>query len=216
MDESINLENYPGTKQWLLQFKAALDKRNEGKKDTISWSQLHRPRVKSELDIKEKILIQNTRNESLPVRICAALDDQSVYGSQGINFVIPRNKANLRFLLAVLNSKLINYLFATKFLNLAIKAEYVKQVKLPKATKEEQQKLADLAEAMIEAKKSFALAQHDEKKCSRADCMPTKPMSEADKKLLEQRIALIDSQINAAVYKLYGLTETEIKVVEGK
>ena len=41
-------------------------------------------------------------------------------------------------------------------------------------------------------------------------------MPKEDKKLFEQRIALIDSQINDAVYKLYRLTEPEIKVLEWK
>ena len=40
--------------------------------------------------------------------------------------------------------------------------------------------------------------------------------SDADRSLLEQRVSLIDSQINALVYKLYGLTAEEIAVVEGK
>ncbi|MBO4729532.1 MAG: hypothetical protein J5631_14020 [Spirochaetaceae bacterium] len=39
-------------------------------------------------------------------------------------------------------------------------------------------------------------------------------ISDADKKLLEQRIQILDTQINTAVYKLYGLTPEEIAVVE--
>lgn len=54
-----------------------------------------------------------------------------------MNFIIPStNDASLKFLLGVLNSSLINYLFKTKFLNLAIKAEFIKQVRLPKESKE--------------------------------------------------------------------------------
>ena len=39
-------------------------------------------------------------------------------------------------------------------------------------------------------------------------------LSDEDKKLLEQRAAIIDKQIDRAVYKLYGLTEDEVKIVE--
>ena len=39
--------------------------------------------------------------------------------------------------------------------------------------------------------------------------------SEADKKLYEQKISMIDKKIDDLVYKLYGLTEDEIKIVEG-
>ena len=41
-------------------------------------------------------------------------------------------------------------------------------------------------------------------------------LSDEDKKLLEQRAAIIDRQIDNAVYKLYGLTEDEVKIVEGE
>lgn len=132
IDNNINIEDYLSTKKWLLCFKSDLDKRNEGKRDIISWCSLHRPRVKSELDLKEKIIIQNTRNESLKTRICATIDNQSVYGSQSVNFIIPYSKKiSLFYLLGILNSKLINNLFATKLLNLAIKAEYLKQLRVP-------------------------------------------------------------------------------------
>lgn len=132
VDNDVDISQFPKTEAWLLQFKEALDKRNEGKHDVISWCSLHRPRVKRELDLQEKLLVQNTRNESLKVRICATLDDEGVYASQGINFLIPKAKnVSLKFILGVLNSKLMNYLFSTKYLNLAIKAEYLKQLRIP-------------------------------------------------------------------------------------
>ena len=193
IDESVNINKYPKTKKWLLQFKDALDKRNQGKKDTISWCSLHRPRVKSELDLKEKILIQRTRNEALKTRIVATLDDESVYGSEGIYFIIPKNEdANLHFLLGILNSKLMNYLFATKFLNLAIKAEYVKQLRLPPATPAQQQEIITLVDKILAAKKASAGS-----------------ATKADTTALEHKI-------DELVYKLYGLTDEEIAIVEGK
>ena len=107
--------------------------------------------MKSELDTAEKLLVQNTRNESLPVRIAATLDDKGVYATQGVNFIIPTSGAiSLRYLLGVLNSKLINFLFQTKFLNLAIKAEYLKQVRLPP----EDSAIANLVTRILSAKAS--------------------------------------------------------------
>ncbi|AGT43495.1 hypothetical protein [Treponema pedis] len=41
-------------------------------------------------------------------------------------------------------------------------------------------------------------------------------ISDEDKKLLEQRAAILDKQIDKAVYTLYGLTEEEIGIVEGE
>ena len=43
----------------------------------------------------------------------------------------------------------MNYLFSKKFLNLAIKAEYLKQVRFPNLSIEEQKPLIDLADNML-------------------------------------------------------------------
>ncbi len=188
IDNSVDIENYPGSKKWLIQFKEALDKRNEGKHDTISWCSLHRPRVKEELDNKEKILVQNTRNESLKTRIVATLDDMGVYGTQGLNFIIQRtDEYSLRFILGILNSNLMNYLFSTKFLNLAIKAEFLKQIRLPKAIESEIMQLESLVDRILSAKKSNPLAD----------------------------TTSLEHEIDRLVYDLYGLTEDEIRIVEG-
>ena len=189
IDSEVDIEDYPKTKKWLMNFKEALDKRNEGKRDIISWCSLHRPRVKSELDLKEKILLQNTRNEALKTRIAATLDDTGIYGTQGLNFIIPKDKqANLHYLLGILNSKPINYLFATKFLNLAIKAEYVKQIRIPAGTPAQQQAIVALVDEILSVKKANP---------------------QADTNAWEK-------EIDKLVYELYGLTEEEVKVVEGR
>jgi len=38
---------------------------------------------------------------------------------------------------------------------------------------------------------------------------------EQDKDLYERQIKMVDAQIDRLVYELYGLTEEEVKVVEG-
>lgn len=40
-------------------------------------------------------------------------------------------------------------------------------------------------------------------------------LSDKDKNILEQRAPIIDRQINKAVYKLYSLTEEDIRIVGG-
>jgi hypothetical protein len=39
---------------------------------------------------------------------------------------------------------------------------------------------------------------------------------EQDKELYERQIRIVDAQIDGLVYDLYGLTEEEVKVVEGE
>lgn len=150
LDKNVDITNYNGANNWLIPKKEILSQRRECLKGVISWYSLQWARVKSELDIKEKILIQNTRNESLKTRIVATIDKQGVYATQGINFVIPKTTDySIYFLLSLLNSNLVNYLFSKKFLNLAIKAEYIKQIKFPKLSLNEQQPFIELADKML-------------------------------------------------------------------
>jgi type II restriction/modification system DNA methylase subunit YeeA len=55
-----------------------------------------------------------------------------------------------------------------------------------------------LVEQMLEAKKQLAGAQSDK-----------------DKDFYENKCAGLDRQIDALVYELYGLTDAEVKIVEG-
>ena len=169
-------------------FRDRLETRREVRREVIEWYGLQWPRVKSELDLKEKILLQNTRNEALKTRIAATLDDTGIYGTQGLNFIIPKDKqANLHYLLGILNSKPINYLFATKFLNLAIKAEYVKQIRIPAGTPAQQQAIVALVNEILSAKKENPQANMRE----------------------------METKIDRIVYDLYGLTSEEIEIIDG-
>ncbi len=184
LNNDIDISRYPRTGAWLIQFKDKLETRREAKKGVITWYSLQWPRAKSELDIREKILVQNTRNESLKVRICATLDDMGVYASQGINFLIPKSKnVSLRLILGLLNSKLMNYLFSTKYLNLAIKAEYLKQLRIPCT---ENAKIASLVDNILAAKRLDPSAD----------------------------ISANEQEIDRLVYHLYGLTYNEIIIVD--
>ena len=185
IDNDVKIDNYLQTKEWLSCFKEALEKRREVRRGVIRWYGLQWPRVKVELDIKEKIMIQRTRNESLKTRIVATLDDTGVYGMEGIYFIIPKHSEDsLRYLLGILNSKLMNYLFATKFLNLAIKAEYVKQVKLPNTSEKQKVQIEELVNAILQGK-----------------------LSDADTSKEE-------SEIDLLVYHLYALTYDEVLIVD--
>ena len=185
IDNNVNIDDYPKTKEWLFNFKDALDTRREVKRGVINWYGLQWPRVKAELDIKEKIMLQRTRNESLPIRIVATLDNTGVYGMEGIYFIFPKHSEDsLRYLLGILNSKLINYLFATKFLNLAIKAEYVKQIRIPTANVEKQTQMENLVNQVLERKQNA------------------------------RDTSTLESEIDLLVYHLYGLTYDEVLIVD--
>jgi len=135
VDSNTEIENYKNTQSWLSQFKTVLETRRECRNGVIPWFSLQWSREKESFLKKPKILIQNTRNERLQPRIVATIDTEGLFGTQGLNFIIQTADVSIYGFLALLNSKLINYLFTTKFLNLAIKAEYLKKLKFPESIK---------------------------------------------------------------------------------
>jgi len=62
-------------------------------------------------------------------------------------------------------------------------------------------KMVELVTRMMELKKQQARA--------------SKKQSPIAKQLLDQKLAITDKQIDSLVYELYGLTEVEIRIVEG-
>ena len=62
-----------------------------------------------------------------------------------------------------------------------------------------QENFCTLVDQMLDAQKLFHNAKSDN-----------------DKKMFKQKIEIIDKQIDELVYKLYELTDEEIKIVEGK
>lgn len=183
-----DIKKYPNAERWLAQFRQSLKKRRECVNGVIPWFSLQWPRAKDELDRLPKIMVQRTRNPRLATRIVATMDDEmGIYGMESIIFLVPKDaKAPIHYLLAVLNSKLINHLYATKYLNVAVKAEYLKDTPIPRAEPQDEKALDGLARRILAARK--------------ADFS-------ADTSKWEQ-------EIDSIVYKLYGLTPAEIAVVE--
>ncbi|SDX68718.1 TaqI-like C-terminal specificity domain-containing protein [Hydrobacter penzbergensis] len=186
LTDEININKYPRALSYLSHYKKELQHSKSAEEKSSAWYALHRPRVKENLDLIPKIIIQNTRNERLKPRIVATVDEIGVYGSQGLNFVVPTtNKYSVYFLIAIINSRLIDYLFETKFLNLAIKAEYIKQISFPEPSLGLRRKLEDLSKKVLTNK-------------------PIKPTEK------------LEAEINNLVYKLYNLTYAEVKLINSE
>ncbi len=132
-------------------------------------------------------MVQRTRNPRLKTRLVATVDEQGLYGMESIIFLNPKTtNTPIYYLLGILNSRLINHLYTTKFLNVAIKGEYLKDTPIPCANAAQEKQLTDLVRKILAAK------QRD---------------PEADTTELEREIDL-------QVYNLYGLTSEEKAVVE--
>ncbi len=107
------------------------------------------------------------------------------------------------FLLAVLNSRLIAFLWSEKFYDKRgtfpkIKGSYLKLLPIVKASSAEQTKVAEAVQSLISLHRAQAAAQ-----------------SPHEKDALAKQITATDRQIDALVYQLYALTPEEIALVEG-
>lgn len=188
LDSKMDVEKFPNTKKWLESFKDKLEVRREVINGVIPWYSLQWPRDQELLDTVPKIVIQATRNQRLKTRLVATIDDQGHYGTQGLNFIVARSKSNdeLLYLLGILNSSLLNFLYATKFLNVAIKAEYLKNTPIP------EYKNTTITENIVRTVSNML-----------------NKNSDSSSELSEQQ-----SDLNRLVFEIYGLDEEEIRTIE--
>lgn len=135
---------------------------------------------------EEKILVRKTGNT-----LIASLDTEQFYTDQSLyNLYLKPNKCySNKTLLAILNSRLLNYYYNKKLITNAdvfpyIKGVHLKMFPLPLPNKTIEQELSILVNQIINNKKQN--------------------IDTSD----------IENLVNNIVYQLYGLTNTEIKYVE--
>ncbi len=140
-------------------------------------------------------------------RMMATMATDTFITNKNLYSVLAKDKAlNVTGILGVLNSRLISYLYinqvtqATKddFPQVTIKD--VLALPFPSLTEDESNhdKMGSLVEQMLSLNKQLTNAKTDHEKTA-----------------LQRQIDATDKQIDRLVYELYGLTEEEIKIVEG-
>jgi hypothetical protein len=151
-----------------------------------------------------RLLIRRTGNI-----ICAAFSDKLELLESTIYFLVSK-EINLKYLLAILNSKLLTFYLKQKLLTNAqgfpqILMWQLDKLPIPKidftnpAEKKKHDEIVNLVETMLELNRELQ-----------------KTKSAEEQERLNQRISYTDKKIDALVYELYDLTEEEIKVVEGE
>lgn len=147
---------------------------------------LHSNTDESVYEQKEKILVRKTGNV-----LIASLDNEQFYTDQSIYnlYLKPNKKFDNRICLAILNSRLLNYYYNKKLITNAdvfpyIKGIHLKKFPFPIITDEDAKVIIDLVDTIVSLKKRDYSANE-----------------------------YID-KINQIIYKLYGLTKEEIKLVE--
>jgi len=164
-----------------------------------SW--LAEPR-KPELFEGEKILIRKIVGQTL---IATYISETSYCNTLLFILKIKDNICSYKYLLGILNAKLTGWYFRKKFQISAqdtfpqIMIRDILQLPIVLPANSDAQKLNSLVEQMLALHKKHSQS-----------ALPQ------EKKVLQRQIEATDSQIDQLVYKLYDLTEEEIRIVEGE
>ncbi len=200
----------------------------------------------------EKLILQRIGAE-----LTVAYDNEGTYCYNSTNMILQKDKNyNLKYLLCLLNSRLINYYYVNMFsmkshLTVNVTQGYLSQIPIPKISPAEQKPFIEKADKMLKMNKEFyekkekflKLIKHeynigkitrkldkfynlefddfmeqlkvDLNMSKKAEILDFFGENKKELLKLKNEIDNTDNKINEMVYKLYGLTEEEIGVVEG-
>ncbi|HLO17804.1 MAG TPA: TaqI-like C-terminal specificity domain-containing protein [Anaerolineales bacterium] len=194
----IPIENYPAVFAHLQNFQHELQKRWDKGNE---WWELRA------CDYYDKFEQPKIIYPDISTTCRFYLDDEKFYGSNTTYFIAKRDI----YLLGILNSRFGNFYFrqvcagleggGTTYLRFF--GQYIQDFPVhhinfsAPADKRQHDKMVSLVERMLELHKR-------------------NPHTPQEQKMVKREIESTDRQIDALVYELYGLTEEEIKIVEGK
>ena len=152
-NRDTNIEDFPNTKKYLLQFIDKLKNRSESKRGILPWFSLNRNRYQKLFE-EPKIIMRQTSDS-----IRCVYDDSSFYVLDSI-LVLKKNTDQYcyKYIAAVLNSTLTDYLYK----NLTqeegrtfaqVKPINVRKLYIPKAAADEQKLLSILYDYLVFLKK---------------------------------------------------------------
>lgn len=187
--KTTNIKKYPNALAFAFPYKDKLDKRRETKKGMIPWWALNWPRYE-ELFTKEKIIMRQTSDS-----IRATYDEKEYFPLNSI-LTLKLNENcgySYKYILGILNSKLNNYIYQSisqeKGRAFAeVKPINVRKLYVPVLSIDLQVPIIHFVDQILSLKKQNP---------------------QADTSSLE-------AEIDQRVYQLYGLTDDEIAIVEGK
>lgn len=196
-------------KDWSPLLRGSLIHRYVNRWNKDYWIQygqwLAAPRDPAIFEAPEKIVIRQTGDS-----LIATLIRKGIICRDNLHIIVNNSDFDLRFFLALVNSKLMNFVYEIinpeKGEALAqVKKSHVEQLPIPlltlsdKKTKQRHDRLVDLAEQMLAAQQQLRSS-----------------VSDSERHTREQRVLILDREIDTLVYELYNLDSNEIKIVEGE
>jgi hypothetical protein len=187
------------TFEYLNNFKSQLLNRRGPLHQEYEWYRLHRPSIKEVFDSSEKLVVPYRAEKN-----CFAYDDAQYFNDGGDirAIVINDDKVNIKYVLALLNSKLIDWFYGFIGKPKGKVREYFNKplslIPIKKISSDDQHSFITLVDQILAAKKQ----------------PPSSPFSKGELPVVDT--SALEKQIDEMVYALYGLTPEEIAIVEGK
>jgi hypothetical protein len=151
------------------------------------------------LETRPKIVYRQTSGS-----LIGAIDTEGYHNDKTVHLILLKDntKIDLKYVLALFNSKLLNYYYQAITeeqgrVFAQVKTVNVKKLPFVVPDKARHDKLVSLVDQMLVLKKK-----------EQAEAVPQ------TKTMIGRQIQAVDTQIDTLVYELYGLTEDEIKIVE--
>ena len=186
------ITKYTRLREHLNKYKKIMQERRETKKGTILWFQLHWPREEKYFE-REKIVIPSMFSEPT-----ATLISEPAYFGLSTNLMIALDQNyDLKYLLSIINSKFaLDWFYKNgkkrgTGVDIGVKKLRLFPVKI--ADKDEQKLFAEIVDKILTITKSDDYLQNLAK---------------------EAKVKEYEKKIDQMVYKLYDLTDDEIKIVE--
>ncbi len=164
---------------------------------------LYRAREESIFLSPEKIITQRIGGGSNVLVV--SYDNQQFYTFNSTNTMLPKDKNYpLKYIIALLNSKLMNWYYVSKFTNKStltvnISKTFLEQIPIRIPSETQQKTIIQMVERILSLNKKLS-------EIGRKTTSETKDLND--------KINNLDKEINDEVYKLYGITKEEKEIIE--
>jgi hypothetical protein len=143
----------------------------------------------------KRIVMQGITGVDETYRLKMTLVDKNIFCGNSVNYIlIDKPHASYEYLLAILNSTLLNWYFKVFSTNSNVNGYEVNNFPIPKIPISEQKRYKDIVDKILAI---------------------TKPADYWNDKTKQAKVRDFESQLDELVYSLYGLIGKEIKIVEG-
>ncbi|WGM90150.1 MAG: TaqI-like C-terminal specificity domain-containing protein [Candidatus Bathyarchaeum tardum] len=168
-------------------------------KDKGEYGSLRDPRI---FKAKEKLV-----TALFGLRPEVAYDDEQYYTNNSIKIILPRGSdIDLKYLMAILNSKLINFYYQVLFASIHVRGKYIQfypndflTLPIMTASKLKVDAITKNVDQIMNLNKE--LSRKTEAECNEIN-------------RIKERIKSIDKKIDAFIFDIYGLNKKEIKLVD--